>query len=649
MQREYSRYTKRFFQDDLLKEIGTRVSPLFGEIVPSNDREWLLTNGLGGYASTTLTGNLRRKFHGLLIASLSAPVKRWVFVSNIEDEVYINGIPQRFENQMFELLPLPKFTCDFGKIIIEKSFVMPYRENTLIIRYRSLDKSDFKMRIKPVVNSRHFYDLNGGGVNFGADIEDGKISLKPDNIDKRLNIICNFAEFKRNFVWRELRYDIDKERGEGWIDHGLEIGEIELESEKGEAYVVFTVEDKSYNPELEMKREIDRRRSIIDTSGLPSEMAPLLLTADSFIVERNSHATIIAGYHWFADWGRDSLISLPGLLLVTGRFGDARSLLLNLSRYMYKGLVPNAFTEKENAPIYNSVDASLWFVDRVYQYLKYTNDMELLKEIWPKLVSMVEYFEKGTLFDIKVDEDGLLYHGPGLTWMDVKIGDEYITPRAGKAVEIQALWYNALRIMEKLSFLLGDERNEHYHDLAEGARKSFHEKYREFCDVLDGDFSLRPNMIFLPSLDFIMIGHDLSRRIVEVIEKELLTPYGLRTLSRNDPRYKPSLIGDYNKDIAYHNGCVWPWLLGFFVRAYLKVKGYSKENRLFALRRFVLPLMGNLTEGCVGSINEIFDGDYPHLPRGCISQAWSVGELLRCIVEDILYIRPKYEDLFRSC
>ncbi len=649
MQRGYSRYTKRFFQDDLLKEIGIRVSPLFGEIVPSNDREWLLTNGLGGYASTTLTGNLRRKFHGLLIASLSAPVKRWVFVSNIEDEVYIDGIPQRFENQMFELLPLPKFTCDFGKIIIEKSFVMPYRENTLIIRYRSLDGSDFKMRTKPVVNSRHFYDLNGGGVKFSAYIGDGRISLKPDNIDKRLNIICNFAEFKRNFVWRELRYDIDKERGEGWIDHGLEIGEIELESEKGEAYVVFTVEDKSYNPELEMKREIDRRKSIIDTSGLPSETAPLLLTADSFIVERNSHSTIIAGYHWFADWGRDSLISLPGLLLVTGRFGDARSLLLNLSRYMYKGLVPNAFTEKENAPIYNSVDASLWFVDRVYQYLKYTNDMELLKEIWPKLVSMVEYFEKGTLFDIKVDEDGLLYHGPGLTWMDVKIGDEYITPRAGKAVEIQALWYNALRIMEKLSFLLGDEKGEHYNALAEGARKSFQEKFREFCDVLDGDFSLRPNMIFLPSLDFIMIGHDLSRRIVEVIEKELLTPYGLRTLSRNDPRYKPSLIGDYNKDIAYHNGCVWPWLLGFFVRAYLKVKGYSKENRLFALRRFVLPLMNNLTEGCVGSINEIFDGDYPHLPRGCVSQAWSIGELLRCIVEDILYIRPKYEDLFRSC
>ena len=649
MQRGYLEYIRKSFQDDVLDEIDAKTKPLLEGMLPSDDKEWLLTNGLGGYASTTLMGNLRRKFHGLLIASLSPPVKRWVFVSDIEDEICIDGVPRRFKNHAFKLSPLPKFICDFGKIIVEKTFVMPHRENTLIIRYRSLDGSNFRLKIRPILNSRHFYDLNGGGVSFRTDIEDGEILIKPDNVDKSLRIICNFAGFKRNFVWKELRYDIDRERGEGWIDHGLEIGEVELVSKGGEAYVVFTVEDKDYDPELEIKKEIDRREGLINASGLPSEMSPLLLAADSFVVKRGNHSTIIAGYHWFTDWGRDSLISLPGLLLVTRRFDDAKSLLLNLSGYMYKGLVSNAFTERENTPIYNSVDASLWFVDRVYQYLKYTNDMELLKDIWPKLVSMVEYFEKGTLFDIRVDEDGLLYHGPGLTWMDVKIGDEYITPRAGKAVEIQALWYNALRIMEKLSFLLGDERNEHYHDLAEGARRSFHDKYREFCDVLDGDFSLRPNMIFLPSLDFIMIGHDLSRRIVEIVEKELLTPYGLRTLSRNDPRYKPRLIGDYNKDIAYHNGCVWPWLLGFFVRAYLRVKGYSKENRLFALRRYVLPLMDNLTEGCVGSINEIFDGDYPHLPRGCISQAWSIGELLRCIVEDILYSRPKYEDFFRSC
>ena len=647
MRRGYSEYTRRFSRDDLLREVDAKISPLFKEIVPSDDREWLLTNGLGGYASTTLMGNLRRKFHGLLIASLSPPVRRWVFVSNVDDEIYIDDVPRRFENHHFNLLPIPRFTCNFGGLTIEKSFVMPRHENTLIIRYRSLDGSDFRLRVRPILNSRHFYDLNSG-VRFDVDLDDGNILAKPDNIERTLRIICKFKEFRRKLTWREYRYDIDRERGEGWIDHGLEIGEIELMSEDGKAYIVFTIEDRYYDPELEVRKEIDRRRDLINRSGLPSEMIPLLLSADGFIVKRRNHATIIAGYHWFADWGRDSLISLPGLLLVTRRFDEARSLLLNLSRYMDKGILPNAFTEKEDVPIYNSVDASLWFVDRVYQYLKYTNDIDFLREIWPKLVSVIEHFEKGTLFDIRVDEDGLLHHGPGLTWMDVKIGDRYITPRSGKAVEIQALWYNALRIIGIFSSLLGDGRAEHYHSLAEKARKSFRERFRSFCDVLDSDFSLRPNIVILPSLDFVMIDHELSSRIVDTIEKELLTPYGLRTLNRGDPRYKPRLIGDYDKDVAYHNGCVWPWLLGFFVRAYLRVNGYSKEKRLFALRRYVLPLMDNLTEGCVGSINEIFDGDYPHLPRGCISQAWSVGELLRCIVEDILYIRPEYEDLFRS-
>ncbi|KAA0015281.1 MAG: hypothetical protein FE037_02355, partial [Thermoplasmata archaeon] len=273
--------------------------PLLEGMLPSDDKEWLLTNGLGGYASTTLMGNLRRKFHGLLIASLSPPVKRWVFVSDIEDEICIDGVPRRFKNHAFKLSPLPKFICDFGKIIVEKTFVMPHRENTLIIRYRSLDGSNFRLKIRPILNSRHFYDLNGGGVSFRTDIEDGEILIKPDNVDKSLRIICNFAGFKRNFVWKELRYDIDRERGEGWIDHGLEIGEVELVSKGGEAYVVFTVEDKDYDPELEIKKEIDRRESLINASGLPSEMSPLLLAADSFVVKRGNHSTIIAGYHWF--------------------------------------------------------------------------------------------------------------------------------------------------------------------------------------------------------------------------------------------------------------------------------------------------------------------------------------------------------------
>lgn len=647
MQRGYLEYTKRSFLDDTIdREMRSILSPLLEEIAVDGSKEWLLTNGIGGYSSLPLDGRPRRKFHALLVSSLSPPLKRWVFLSNLTEKLIVERGYREIFPCVFKLFPLPTFIYNIDDKILEKTYVMPHGDNTLIVRYRSED--GIRISINPIINSRHMYDLNTGDVSFNIDREGDKIIVKPSNINKNLRIYGDILEFYGRFSWLEYTYDIDRERGEGWRDRAIDIGEIILDYGNNESYVVFTIEDKRYNPFHEFEREIERRRRLIEESNLPPSLSPLIISADSFIVKRGDHKTIIAGYHWFGDWGRDILISLPGLLLVTGRYKDAKSILMNLSEYELKGLIPNAFDEKEDKPIYNTVDASLWFIDRVYQYIKYTYDIDFLRSIWGKMRSIVENYEKGTMFDIHMDEDFMIHHGPGLTWMDARVGDRYITPRSGKAVEVQALWFNSLKIMEKLSYIVGED-GDHYHDLAKNLKNSFLNRFDNFYDVLDErNGSIRPNILFLISLDFTMIDIKRGNDIIEVIEKELLTPFGLRSLSSKDPRYKGRLIGEYNKDEAYHNGTAWPWLLGFFIKSYLRVKGYSESKRIFAFNRFIKPILPHLLEGCLGSIGEIFDGDFPYVPRGCVSQAWSVGEIIRALVEDIMYKRPDFENLIES-
>ena len=379
----------------------------------------------------------------------------------------------------------------------------------------------------------------------------------------------------------------------------------------------------------------------------------MLLAADSFMVENaEGRKSVIAGYPWFEPWGRDTFISLPGLTLVTGRFGDAKDILRTFMRYLKGGMIPNFVADKTGVPVYNTVDGTLWYVNAVWQYLKYTGDYAFVKtELWDNLKSIIENHVHGTMFGIKVDSDGLLMHGPRLSWMDAVVEGDMITPRAGKAVEIQALWYNTLKIMEALAKQYGDPSLlVHYGAMVEQAKKSFNERYWNpklgcLYDVLEPngvDASIRPNQIFAVSLDYSMLDREVSRQVVGFVSRELLTPYGLRTLALDDPQFVGKCMGDRrSRDNAYHNGTIWPWLLGQYITAYLKVNDYSPEARKYALENLVLPLCTvGMHKGGLGTINEIYDCDPPNEPRGCISQAWSIAEPLRAYVEDVLGIKP---------
>lgn len=377
---------------------------------------------------------------------------------------------------------------------------------------------------------------------------------------------------------------------------------------------------------------------------MPKRFNTLLLSTDNFVVTKGTHKSIVAGYHWFADWGRDTLIALPGITLVPKRFEDTKHILTEFSTHCQHGLIPNAFMERDSVPVYNTVDASLWFVDRAYQYLKYTNDIHTLETFWGTLTSIIAGYQQGTDFGIHMDDDYLISHDEGLTWMDVKIGEYYPTPRSRKAVEIQALWYNALQIMGNLAHLLG--KDDCYTDLAAKVKDSFLMQYDQHYDVLDTkDVSCRPNMIFLVSLDYSMVDAHLQEAIVADVLHHLVTVFGLRTLAPHHDQYIGQYLGDHQRDVAYHNGIVWPWLLGPFVTAFLKTKHHEQKWRAYAYSTFLDPMMKIFGNHWDGSIYELFDAEPPYLPHGCISQAWSVAEILRCWIEDIEYIRPKYDDV----
>jgi predicted glycogen debranching enzyme len=382
----------------------------------------------------------------------------------------------------------------------------------------------------------------------------------------------------------------------------------------------------------------------------------ILLATDSFIVTgAGDRKSVIAGYFWFEAWGRDTFISMPGLMLVTGRFEDARKILLDFMGHCRQGLIPNFVQDKSGEPSYNTVDATLWYVNAVLQYLKYTGDFKFVqKQLWESLKAIVDWHEKGTAFGIRLDSDGLLAHGPRLTWMDAEVDGTALTPRAGKAVEAQALWYNGLRTMQLLANRFEEKSlAEKYAEMAAKARKSFNEKFwndEKSClfDVVEEsgvDAALRPNQIIAAALDFTMLDKNKAERIVDAVHHELLTPCGLRTLARSDPRYRGIYVGDRrSRDQAYHNGTVWAWLLGPFTTAFLKAKGYGDYRREYALKNLILPLSAQqISQAGLGTLREVFDGDPPHVPRGCIAQAWSVAEPLRAYVEDVMQVRPKFE------
>jgi len=612
-------------------------------------REWLVTNGLGGYASLTSKNTNTSKFHGLLITSLNPPTERWVFVSNIIDKIQINDETHLLENykKSYSFDYFPNFTYEIDDVKIKKTILMQHGKNTTILKYEINNKKPLTMVHGSIVHSRHFYYLNiHRYLSFKQYIEDSTLFIKPENINKTLKIILKDCAYTQKNYWETMYYEKDRKRRDSWIDNAVHTGYFyKLIKNPTVYYLVLTIEDDiNINPSDVFLKEKQRKEKIIKESTLSKKFEKLVIASDNFIVKKGNGKSVIAGYPWFADWGRDTLIALPGLTLVPHRFNDAKQILSTFASFCKNGLIPNVFDDRDSKPSYNTVDASLWFIDRVYQYMKYTNDIDFLKDIWETMVSIIQGYKNGTDYNIFMDKDYLISHDPGLTWMDVKIGDYHPTPRCRKAVEIQALWYNALMIMNNLAQVL-DKKNS-YVDLADKVKQSFNDQFDKLYDVIDTkDTSIRPNIVFLSALDFSMINKNIQEKIVDTFQEKLMTVFGPRTLSKDDSRYKGYLFGHYNKDEAYHNGIVWPWLMGFFIKSYVKLNSDTK-SREYAYKKFIKPMFDVFGDNWDGNIYEIFDAEPVYAPQGCISQAWSVAEILRACVEDIENKRPDFEKKF---
>jgi predicted glycogen debranching enzyme len=665
-------------------------------------KEWLVTNGLGSYASSTVLGVNTRKYHGLLVAALHPPKDRRVFLAKLDEDIEIGKDVYRLgTNQFvdvvfpkgyqflrqFSVSPFPEYAYHVRNVNVTKTIFMPHEKNITIAIYRfqNSNQLETKVRVYPLTSLRHFHSVTDRRKVTGEPCQkhdDSQLILCSDIPDSVLLIsTLNGRYFPRGNWIDRLYFREEADRGESCFDDCYQPGyfEISVKAGAGEDFVAFAIADENedaakrvleslptsiYDVKELYRKEAEYYETLINrfygthrSARVSDWLSWVILATNAFLVRSVSEQqkAVITGYHWFGTWGRDTFVSLPGLTLVTGRFGDAKELFLSFKRYCREGLIPNFLTNQTGAAMYNTVDATLWYVNAVLQYLKYTGDFEFVqKQLWKTLKTIFEKHVSGTLFNIHVDGDGLLSHGPQLTWMDAVVDGKPITPRSGRAVEIQALWYNALKTMELLADRFSENTEEEtFARMAEKAKRSFARKFWNsgkncLYDAVDDegrDGSLRPNQILAVSLDFMMLDETRNSLIVDGLQRELMTPYGLRTLEKSDPRYIGFYAGDRrSRDKAYHNGTVWPWLLGPFTTAFLKTKGYSESLREYAMTTFLGPLFTkHILEAGLGTVSEIFDGEPPYMPRGCISQAWSVAEPFRSYVEDVEEARPTYE------
>ena len=577
-------------------------------------KEWILTNGLGGYASSTIIEANSRKYHGLLVAALNPPVDRKVLLSGIDMEVEIDSkihrlgvhkypntvYPRGFEYlETFELEPIPTWNYMVDGLEIKEQVFMIHGQNTTIISYElkniQKEKNDIFIRLYPLVNMRGFHQtVRSNDINIeqhpkenGTKIESGGIQL----------FLKSNSRYHPQSIWNyNIEYDIERLRRQDYQEDAHNPGYFEMKMAGVQKIFVSAstsyIEPRMSEIEELHSREIQRIEHLERNSGLEDTFAlKLTRAADSFIVERSSTGTrtVIAGYHWFSDWGRDTMISLPGLTLVTRRFDDAAQMISTFANYCKDGLIPNRFPDiSMQEPEYNTSDASLWFIHSVGRYFEYTGDTEFISNIWSTIEDIIRGYMNGTHFNIRMEPDSLVSHSGQLTWMDVKINNIEITPRSGKACEINALWYNALETAAHLADNIEKDPTE-YNSMAENVKQSYHktfwnqdEKCLFDCITPEGipDSSIRPNQIFAVSLPYTMLSRTMEKDIVRRVEEELLTPMGLRTLSPKDNEYKSHYHGDsWTRDNAYHNGTVWPWLMGPYISAYTKINDYSKKSR----------------------------------------------------------------------
>lgn len=647
-------------------------------------REWLVTNGLGGYASGTLAGIPARKYHGLFVPNLASPKGRHIMISRC-DECIVAGARTlhlggaEFENgrfvgeahevlQEFRLdhrIAIWRFRLD--EWVLEKAITMVHRQNTVCVQYRLLQGSGLDLQVRPFVSFRRQDESPSGspGDEFIMDVRRGRHEIRHAGSPLVLRVALRPGP--TTFVTEErdehnFMYRIERDRGDPAFESAFSPGYFHVHVERSTPVTfVATTHDwdridfdacEAFDAERRRMRNLLTLAPHLEGDDFAEQLA---MAADQFIVmpgsrleesvmaqaEGSELRSIYAGYHWFGDWGRDTMISLEGLALSTGRFREAGAILRTFSHYVKDGLLPNLFPEGEREALYHTVDATFWYFHAISRYLEATGDRAIVQQLYPVLASVIEHHLAGTRFNIGVDpDDGLVCASAPelqLTWMDAKVGDWVVTPRRGKPVEIQALWHNALRLMAEWSAELGLPSDD-YERHAQRARESFNARYWNessgcLYDVIDGpqgdDASIRPNQVFAISLLHPILERSRWGAVLDIVRQQLATPHGLRTLAPGHPDYKAHYRGSLrSRDAAYHQGTVWPWLIGHYIDAFLKLNPDPGDAR-----RLLQAFPAHLYEAGIGSISEIFDAEPPHAPGGCIAQAWSVAEVLRAWIK----------------
>ena len=644
------------------------------------DAEWLETNGLGGYASSSILGINTRKYHGLLNPALHPPVNRVVMVSRVDETVTVGAekydiSASEYENAIYptgyrylesvRIDPFPVFTYDVGGVRVEKSIFMVHGENMTVLTYTVKDRPGGPRRtqvvlvIRPFIAGRdhHLVIRENDEFDKSVNVAPESMSMRPHPGIPPVYIGFKGGRFQHSGYWyREFHYRKEKARGYPCTEDLYSPGVLVFTFEETDSHsIIFSMKPVPNAPAEGIRgKELRRRRRLAAGPLAEHDLAAHLIpAADAFIVKRGEeHSSVIAGYPWFTDWGRDAMISLPGLTLATGRFEDARRIISAFVSNAKDGLIPNRFSDETGAAEYNTIDATLWLFEAVRKYYDYTDDCDFITSLLPDLRDMIRHHIEGTMFSIKADGDRLLAGGSPdvqLTWMDAKVNGKVITPRCGKAVEINALWYNALMILADLCADSGALADESRFDLvASQVFESFNNEFwngERNClyDVIGDDFkddSIRPNQILAISLTYPVLEKSRRKPVMETVERELVTPFGLRTLSPEDPRYCPRYEGNLlQRDNAYHQGTVWPWLIGHYIRAYQRTYGLSEETLKYC-SSLLQGFRDHMKVNGLGTVAEIYDGDPPHRPRGCFAQAWSVSEILRAIAED-LTVTPK--------
>lgn len=638
------------------------------DFAAATSREWLETNGIGGFACGTISGANSRRYHGLLTASTRPPLGRVTMLSKFEETVIVGDIAYDLSSNQypgavnpdgykylkeFRLDPFPVWVYEIAGYLIEKVVFMVHGSNTTVCHWSIRPESrriaeDVQLLLKPLFSFVDYHTLQRETTKFSADYSDeaGIIRYQPVSGLPPVFVTQNATSIERTGFWyRDFEYAIEKERGFDYHEDLFQPFLMRFDLEEV-AIAVVSTEPCLLSDALSFQMtEIARREALVMQSGVKDDFGrALVLAADQFIVKRGGGETIIAGYPWFSDWGRDTMIALSGLTLATNRDEIARRILLEFSKHISQGMLPNRFPDAGEIPEYNTVDATLWFFEAIRAYVVKTGDFDFVRDcLYDKLSDIIAWHLKGTRYGIFADEDGLLHAGTSgvqLTWMDAKIGDWVVTPRIGKPVEIQALWYNALCIMADFAEKKGDPaEREQFEAMAKTTKQSFSEKFwneDEDClfDFVEGDENgklVRPNQIFAVSLPHTMLSIGQAKKVVQKVEAELLTPVGLRSLSPNALEYCRVYEGSpLARDGGYHQGTVWGWLIGHFVDAYRRVnpKTSKTEKRVSG---FLEGFREHLSEAGIGQISEIFDADSPHQPRGTFAQAWSVAEVLRVL------------------